>query len=130
MYYTDTVTYRREALLSVNGYDESFRRHQDLELNVRVFRQWDICAYPEALVQLNPLPPDNSNKLYDIDLFDVKMRFLSKFDDEIERLGLDRTAIYASHVKEMRNFTKDAEGVERFALENHRYFRLRTLTAF
>ena len=119
---TDTVTYRREALLSVNGYDESFRRHQDLELNVRVFRQWDICAYPEALVQLNPLPPDNSNKLYDIDLFDVKMRFLSKFDDEIERLGLDRTAIYASHVKEMRNFTKDAEGVERFALENPSIF--------
>ena len=89
---------------------------------IRVFRQWDICAYPEALVQLNPLPPDNSNKLYDIDLFDVKMRFLSKFDDEIERLGLDRTAIYASHVKEMRNFTKDAEGVERFALENPSIF--------
>lgn len=113
---TDTVTYRRQALLSVNGYDESFRRHQDLELNVRVFSRWGIAAYPGVLVQLNPLPPDNANKLHDANLFKVKMQFLSKFDSEILRLGLDREAIYGAHVKELINFTKDAGLVLNFAL--------------
>jgi glycosyltransferase involved in cell wall biosynthesis len=113
---TNTVTYRREALLSVNGYDESFRRHQDLELNIRVFSRWEIAAFPEALVQLNPLPPDNANKLFDVKLFDVKARFLEKFDEEMLRFGVDRDAVFATHVKEMRNFTKDASSVRAFAL--------------
>lgn len=115
---TDTVTYRREALLAVNGYDETFRRHQDLELNVRVFSQYAIEVYPEALVQLNPLPPDNANKLYGVDLLSVKMRFLSKFDDAISKLGLEHEEIYAAHVKELLAFTKDLDAAVRFALLN------------
>lgn len=115
---TDTVTYRRQALLSINGYDESFRRHQDLELNVRVFSRWGITAYPEVLVQLNPHPPDNNNKLFDADLFDVKMRFLAKFESEMSRLGIDREPIFSAHIKEMHNFTKNQSIVREFALAN------------
>jgi GR25 family glycosyltransferase involved in LPS biosynthesis len=126
---TPTVTYRRDALLSVNGYDESFRRHQDLEMNVRVFKTWEINAYPDALVQLNPLPPDNSNKLYDADLFDVKARFLSKFEVEIGKLGLDSDAIFTNHVKEMINFTRDPSAVQDFALNHPSRFSLHYLDA-
>ncbi|WP_337877778.1 glycosyltransferase [Caldimonas sp.] len=115
---TDTVTYRREALLSVNGYDESFRRHQDLELNVRVFSKWKIAVAPEALVQLNPLPPDNSNKLFDVELFEVKRRFFDKFEKTIEVLGLTKDEVLAAHVREMVNFTKNQENVVSHALRN------------
>lgn len=121
---TDTVTYRREALLSVNGYDESFRRHQDLELNVRIFMNWQIAVVPEALVQLNPLPPDNSNKLFDVDLFEVKRRFFDKFESVFERLGLTTDAVFSPHVREMVNFTKNKERVVRHALRHPSAFSL------
>jgi hypothetical protein len=119
---TDTVTYRREALLSVNGYDESFQRHQDLEVNVRVFSRWGIASHPEALVQLNPLPPDNANKLFDVSLFDVKLRFLMKFDEEMLRSGVDHTTVFSAHVKELQNFTRDAAAVRAFALAHPSHF--------
>jgi glycosyltransferase involved in cell wall biosynthesis len=113
---TDTVTYRREALLSVNGYDECFRRHQDLELNIRIFRTWKIAALPEPLVQLNPLPADNSNKLFDVDLFDIKSRFLSKFEGDLGEFGLDKESVLIPHVREMINFTRDKDRVVAHAL--------------
>lgn len=115
---TDTVTYRREALLSVNGYDESFRRHQDLELNVRVFLNWKIAVVPEALVQLCPLPPGHSNRLFDVDLFEVKVRFLDKFEKVFEVLGLTTEAVLTPHVREMVNYTKDKEKVIRHAFRH------------
>lgn len=115
---TDTVTYRRQALLSVNGYDESFWRHQDLELNIRVFRRWEIVSYPDVLVQLNPLPPDNSNKLFDANLFNTKLRFLQKFEAEICALDLDYEEILKAHVREIVNFTRNPDEVRDFALSH------------
>lgn len=115
---TNTVTYRREALLSVNGFDESFPRHQDLELNIRIFSKWSILACPEPLVRLNPLPPDNSNKLHDTKLFNVKVKFLNKFTQLIRDLNLNLDEIHDSHAKEIINFTTNTDLVQKFALEN------------
>lgn len=38
---------RREAFLSVNGYDESFKRNQDHEFMVRLLRKYKIAYVPE-----------------------------------------------------------------------------------
>lgn len=39
---TSTVLFRRTVIESLNGFDESFKRHQDYELYVRFFRKWKM----------------------------------------------------------------------------------------
>ena len=46
---TSTVLFRRDALIRLNGFDESFLRHQDYELYIRFFREFKMkkteCDY-------------------------------------------------------------------------------------
>lgn len=115
---TDTVTYRTECLLAINGYDEGFVRHQDLELNVRFLSRFSIGAHPEALVQLNPLPADQANKVFDEVFFRLKQRFLAKFAGEIDALGERAPAVFERHAKELRNFCREPGLYERLALQH------------
>jgi len=115
---TDTVTYRTESLLAINGYDEGFVRHQDLELNVRFLSRFAIGAHPQALVRLNPLPADQANKVFDEVFFRLKQRFLAKFAREIEALGERAPAVFERHAKELRNFCREPGLYERLALEH------------
>ncbi|WP_438883286.1 hypothetical protein, partial [Bacillus cereus group sp. Bce013] len=38
--HTNTATYKRHVVLSINGFDESYHRHQDLEFNLRFFESY------------------------------------------------------------------------------------------
>lgn len=82
---TTTVLFRRNVILALNGFDESFFRHQDWELFVRFFRnntigivfgEPQICKYrtPNAITR-NPYKA-----------IEYKEKFLRTFKDDIESL--------------------------------------------
>jgi glycosyltransferase involved in cell wall biosynthesis len=47
-----SVMFRRDAVLEVGGYDESFRTNQDYELWSRLARRFELRNLPEALIAL------------------------------------------------------------------------------
>ena len=69
--HTNTATYKYEALMALNGFDESYRRHQDIELNLRFFEQYEIETVQFSGVRLNPEPSDVSNKIFNIDILNL-----------------------------------------------------------
>ncbi len=77
--HTNTALYKKSALLTINGFDDSFKRHQDLELNLRFFQYYNIKAIPTIVAKLKPAPTPNSNQLFGEKLFDVKQKYLTKF---------------------------------------------------
>ncbi len=44
---TSAILFRKNALIEVGGFDESFRRHQDWELVTRVLALYQACVLPE-----------------------------------------------------------------------------------
>lgn len=102
---TNTALYRRSTLLRINGYDEAFRRHTDLEFHLRYFELYDMGTVPEVLVQLRPTPTDISNLLDGPSLLDVKRRFFLRFKHLIERCSVpEQRRIYAAHWKELVHY--------------------------
>lgn len=51
--YTPCQMFRRDAIVKINGYDESFRRHQDFDLLLRFFHAgFKIGCLPEILTEI------------------------------------------------------------------------------
>lgn len=107
---TNTVTYKRIALDKINYFDETFIRHQDLELNIRFFECYNIDTCNEILVELNPKPAKVSYKIYDLDFFNLKIKFLHKFKyiiDSFDRERLDH--VYDKHWEELAKFISNKD---------------------
>ncbi len=105
-----TATYKREAILSINGLDESYRRHQDLEFNLRFFEQYTVEALKECLAQINPEPTDVDNRVYDSSMMKIKQKFLNQFSYMIEMYDHSlATAIYEAHQREAKMFISDKD---------------------
>jgi len=102
---SNTGTYKREAIMQLNGFDETYRRHQDLEFNLRFFEMFTIDAIQECLVQLYPEPSDIKNTVHNLSMFELKKKFLNqfsyliaKYDDEMIQF------IYSTHWKEAKKY--------------------------
>ena len=114
--HTNTATYKREALLTINGFDESYRRHQDFEMNLRFFNFFKIKGIGKALVRLNPEPSDISNKVFNADVYNLKNKFLSSFKDIINAFDADvSNSIYEKHWDEVVKYINDKEAFKEFA---------------
>lgn len=109
--HTNTTTYRRDAFWAINGFDETYRRHQDLEFNLRFFRRYDIGVVKHIGVRLNPAPSSVSNKIFNMDFFNLKRKFLEAFVREIEALGCEASDVYDRHWNEVVRYTDDRESV-------------------
>lgn len=110
--HTNTVTYKRGAVLELNGFDESYRRHQDLEFNIRFFQKFLTSATKEALVRLNPAPSDISNKVFNLDMILLKEKFLNQFKLVIKGFGEDiENSIYNKHLSEVIKYINDVDKV-------------------
>tara|TARA_B110000908_G_scaffold125909_1_gene147654 strand:+ start:2641 stop:4731 length:2091 start_codon:yes stop_codon:yes gene_type:complete len=106
--HTNTATYKREAYVNLNGFDEFYRRHQDLEFNLRFFEMYEMKAVRQALVRLNPEPSDISNKVFNNNMFELKNKFLKQFDKTIDSYGEDVSkAIYEKHWEEVIRYIDD-----------------------
>lgn len=105
--HTNTATYRRSALFAINGFDETYKRHQDLELNLRFFEKFKIEAVNYSGVRLNPLPSDVSNKVYNLEMLRLKEKFLSSFIHLINDFDKNTIfEIYKKHWSEVSRYMK------------------------
>ena len=81
---TPALMFRKEALIEIGGFDESFRRHQDYELLLKFFRKFEMGAIKEPLVEIGT--NFGENELHGNELEDNKHKFLKLFEDDINRI--------------------------------------------
>ena len=98
--YTPCLMFRREALLSVKGFDEALRRHQDYDLLIRFFAAGhSIGCLKEILSDIGTNAGENSPSGQKLE--DLKSYFFSKFDIYIKAIDDKepgfRKEVYAKH---------------------------------
>lgn len=82
--YTSTLLLSRKSVMAINGFDESFRRHQDYEFLIRFFNHgYKIGYIDDALVKYGAL---GGNMLIGKDLELLKDKFLYTFNSIIEKI--------------------------------------------
>lgn len=102
---TNTAFYKKSALTKINGFDESFQRHQDLELNIRFFEYFEMEVVKEILVELNPIPSESNNKVYNEEMFQLKEKFLTRFKPIIDKFPEnEKKIIYKKNWEEALRF--------------------------
>lgn len=90
---TSTILFRRKALLDINGWDESFQRHQDWELIIRFFRNHKICIVSPDKQLLTKI--DTYNTVYKNPEKSIEYReyFLEKMKGDILRTEKERSVL-------------------------------------
>lgn len=73
---------RRNVINELQGFDESFIRHQDYEFLVRYFKKYSLEAIPEVLVIKNN---ENFNLPNPQKMIEVKKQYLEKYKSLIEQ---------------------------------------------
>lgn len=101
---------RKRVMEELNGFDESFSRHQDYEFMVRLFNKYKLEAIPEILVIKNN---ENFNLPNVQKMIDVKKHFLNKYNYLINGLGEDsRNYIYKSHFVSISEHALRSKNIE------------------
>ena len=112
--HTNTPLYRRRALLAIMGFDESFRRHQDVEMHLRFLERFRLEAVRESMVRFRP-SEQSTGGLDGPGLFAVKQKFLRRFRSTIERFPPDvRNEIYEAHWRDVKHRFGGAEEFARY----------------
>lgn len=83
---TSTLLFRRDAIIGIDGFDESYVRHQDYEMLLRFFAAGNkIGCVPETLLEMGL---NNGENIPNAEKFEkIKEHFLNSFDDTIERVN-------------------------------------------
>ncbi len=76
---------KKEVVDEVNGFDESFIRHQDIEFIYRVSKVTEICVVPKILVNIY-MHKENTMKKDANYLRDNRMHFVNTFREDINKL--------------------------------------------
>lgn len=86
--------FRAEAIKNINGFDENFKRNQDLEVMIRFLRKNKIMPLDELLVVKNQ--DDRNNEPSIQNMIELKEFFLKNFDKDIQEMGENAKDIYFS----------------------------------
>lgn len=87
LFNTSTILFKRKALETINGFDESFIRHQDYEIMIRFFRHYNIvCTSLQPLV-IYDLTSDRINQPNCKNDFLMKEKLLAIYNKDFENLG-------------------------------------------
>jgi glycosyltransferase involved in cell wall biosynthesis/GR25 family glycosyltransferase involved in LPS biosynthesis len=106
--HTNTATYKRSAIFNIKGFDPTYRRHQDLEFNLRFFEKYRVGVVKECLVRLEPQKTSVDNKVYGMEMFNLKVKFLEDFKETLAELGeSDQQEIYSKQWAEVVKYAKD-----------------------
>lgn len=101
---------KASAIRNLQGFDESFLRHQDYEFLVRYFEKYVLAAVPEVLVIKNN---ENINVPNVKKMVQIKKQYLQKYKTIITGLPSDkRDYIYRSQ------YIQIAEAAQRTAADN------------
>lgn len=107
---TNTVTFRRGRFAALGGFNEAYRRHQDLELMTRFFKDYEIVAVGEFCVRNRPSAVPETFKADVSGLCRLKHQFLKDFRAEVKGAG-DGQAEEILHAH-MRDISKRDRGME------------------
>lgn len=96
---TCSLMIRRKIYADLNGFDESFSRHQDFEFLLRFFERYKIGVVEEALVEIIGNSVDNQPR--GREAVALKKKFLDTFSDNISKIDMAhkgyRKRVYAKH---------------------------------
>lgn len=96
---TSALMVRRSCYESLNGFDESYRRHQDYEFMLRFFKLYKMGVVEEVLLDF--IGNEVNNQLRGQKLYNTKAQFFSQFNDDIERIEAEepgfKKKVYAAH---------------------------------
>ncbi len=96
---TSTLMVTRFAFESIDGFDETFNRHQDLEFLIRFCQQYKLGVIEKPLVKV--FNNDVVNTLSGKKLEALKVQFLMKFDSIIDEISQEKKSfkkeVYAVH---------------------------------
>lgn len=82
--FTPSLMFKKEALLTIQGFNESFRRHQDYELLVKFFEAgFKMGCIKERLVEIHSI---GGNRLTAEKKEEIKAKFLLTFNDTLDKL--------------------------------------------
>ncbi len=98
---TSTLLFREKAIKSINGFDENYRRHQDVELMVRYLQENKFGYIKEPLIIMGVNKGENILKGEELN--ELKKQFLTKFMPIIDELdkkkkGTKRKIICSNYV--------------------------------
>lgn len=89
----------KKAADELNGFDESFTRHQDVEFMIRFFLKYSVIGLPDVLVIKNF---DGKNVPSPDKLKAIKDHFLETFKPTIETLSKrEQESIYGAHYAQL-----------------------------
>lgn len=96
---TSSIMFKRQAIKNLNGFDESFKRHQDYEIMLRFFDNHTIGYISEIL--LDSGKNQGENRMYGKRLDELKAFYFKTFESKIAELdaaspGL-KDDIYSKH---------------------------------
>ena len=97
---TSCLMFRRKAIISIKGFDESFRRHQDYEILLRFFHEgYQIGCLQEILTEMGANEGENAQT--GIKLEETKKNFFKKFGPNIDEISRSdkgfKNRVYAKH---------------------------------
>ena len=81
---TPSLMFRKEVILEIGCFDESYKRHQDYELLLKFFKNHTIGVISEPLVEIGI--NDGGNEIHGTKLVETKKQFLHSFSDRIEEI--------------------------------------------
>jgi hypothetical protein len=88
-----TLMVEKKTLNEINGFDEDFERHQDLELLIRLLREGRIGYLDQSLVTKYHTGKPSVDTAEE-----ARIKFLRKFSDEVVRLEIDGPNIIDKHL--------------------------------
>lgn len=90
LFNTSAILFRMDAVKSLNGFDDSFVRHQDYEFMVRFFEKYKIkCVGNEPLLVYD-ITSDRFNNPNSEKKFVVAQKFLKKFEKTFKKEGIKK----------------------------------------
>ncbi len=115
---------RREVLREINGFDESFKRHQDLEFMVRFFEQNKIVGINEYLVVKNQDSRINSPNM--AENIRLKEYYLDRFETQIQKFNKNeiygeayfQLLLLAIQSKDKKNYMEILEKLKKYTKIN------------
>jgi len=94
---SSTLLFKKSVLDEIHYFDEKFARHQDLEILIRLCRNYLIDVCPDVLLRINGHNFPAASKIEK-----VKKVFFNTFHSDIKKLSLiDQRKVYAKHYMEL-----------------------------
>lgn len=84
---TSTLLFRRSVIKALQGFDETYIRHQDYELMVRFFRKYMVDCVPGKYLMVYDLSIDRGNVPSLVRFRDVRIKFLTQFKNDLQKWG-------------------------------------------